>query len=248
MTARAVLLWAMAGATAVCGADADAVRMFREGNAAYAATNFADAVAQYQKALDCGFQPGGLFYNLGNAYYRSGQVGRAIACYRRAQRLLPRDSDVVENLETARAQTVDHLAVQEVPGAVRAFLCIYYYLSPDECLWALNFFLLAFFAALSVWYFAPAAGLKRLAIVLGLCVAALGAAGGVHLYVGHAGAEAVVLADNVPGRSGPAESATQLFVLNSGTEVAVAGREGAWVKVAVADKKGWVPASLLEVL
>ncbi|MCM2372023.1 BatD family protein [Aporhodopirellula aestuarii] len=53
------------------------------------AEKFKIAAAKYQQIVDSGVSNGGLFLNLGNAYFNSGQVGRAIANYLRAQRYAP---------------------------------------------------------------------------------------------------------------------------------------------------------------
>ncbi len=57
-----------------------------------------------------------LFYNLGNAYYKQGDHGRAILNYRRAQQLAPRDPDIEANLALARAQAVDQFEAVEAWG------------------------------------------------------------------------------------------------------------------------------------
>ncbi len=235
--------------TARANAPTDGLAAFHKANIEYIGTNYVAAASLYQAAIDAGFRAGGVYYNLGNAWYRCGRLGKAIAAYRHAQWLLPRDSDVAENLATARLQQgAEAPGASERSGAVRAFLFVYYYVSPDETVWGFCFCLAAFFAVLSWQWFSPAQWLRRTMLVLGACALVLGIAGGTHVYWAHAGSEAVVVGDSVAGRSGASESATGIFVLNDGAEVGVTGREGGWVKIKVADKNGWVPEHAVEVL
>ena len=68
-----------------------------EGNRLYEAGQFVEAAALYQALADAGAEDGTLYYNLGNACFKAGDLGRAILNYRRAQALLPRDPDVADD-------------------------------------------------------------------------------------------------------------------------------------------------------
>jgi Flp pilus assembly protein TadD len=73
----------------------------------YQAGQFAQAALAYQQLVDQGYADSALDYNLGNAYYKQGDLGRAILNFRRAAELAPRDADIAANLELARLQAVD---------------------------------------------------------------------------------------------------------------------------------------------
>ena len=45
-----------------------------------------------------------IYFNLGNAYFKAGQLGRAIAALREAEKLAPRDPDVRANLQFIRGR------------------------------------------------------------------------------------------------------------------------------------------------
>src|SRR5262249_11164242 len=82
------------------------VQAFNEGNKLYAQKDYAGAVQAYEQALQGGHDARA-HYNLGNALFRTGKIGEAIANYRRAYYLAPRDRDVEANLTFARAYRVD---------------------------------------------------------------------------------------------------------------------------------------------
>ncbi|MEW5960301.1 MAG: tetratricopeptide repeat protein, partial [Chloroflexota bacterium] len=88
-------------------------------NQNYEAGNYAEAAAGYEAIIAFGIQNSDVYYNLGNVYFKLGDVGRAILNYRRAYRLDPRDPDITANLAIARAQTIDRL---EAPGGALANL------------------------------------------------------------------------------------------------------------------------------
>ena len=70
----------------------------QSGDSAYAADNFVLARELYTEAMKTGGSSAVLFYNLGNAYYRQGNLGKAIVNYERALKLDPTNADARENL------------------------------------------------------------------------------------------------------------------------------------------------------
>src|ERR1051325_497601 len=75
---------------------------FDQANRLYEEGKFGDAISLYGAILKAGRVSSGLLFNLGNAYFKNGEIGRAIYNYRRAQALAPRDPDVQANLRFAR--------------------------------------------------------------------------------------------------------------------------------------------------
>src|SRR5271170_2968170 len=89
-----------AGGALAAGVSAE----FDAANNLYAEGKFADAAVAYGKILQSGATSPNLLFNYGNAEYKAGHLGRAIAAYRQAEQLAPRDADVRANLEFARNQ------------------------------------------------------------------------------------------------------------------------------------------------
>ncbi len=77
---------------------------FDAANKLYEEGKFTAAVSAYEKLLQSGQASAALYFNLGNAFYKSGQIGRAIATYRQAELISPRDPDLRANLQFARKQ------------------------------------------------------------------------------------------------------------------------------------------------
>ncbi|MGA2853700.1 MAG: tetratricopeptide repeat protein, partial [Verrucomicrobiota bacterium] len=83
---------------------ADVAADFSTANRLYAEGKFADAAAGYEKILQTGAQSPSLLFNYANAEFKSGHLGRAIAAYRRAAQLSPRDDEIRDNLAFVRNQ------------------------------------------------------------------------------------------------------------------------------------------------
>ena len=127
--------------------------IFFHANALYGEERWAEAAAEYERVLAAGWESGNLYFNLGNAWFRAGDVGRAVLDYERARRLLPRDPDVQANLSYAREQAgesgTETLWPRLVfPLAGRA--------ASDELLGAASALYAAIMALLTVALFVPA--------------------------------------------------------------------------------------------
>src|SRR6266699_3853607 len=104
LTHYALRLWLMlvllcAGSVA---RTQDVSTAFDQANRLYEEGKFTEAAAAYEKMLRQGQASPALYFNLGNAFFKAGQVGRAVLNYRLAERLAPRDPDVRANLKFAR--------------------------------------------------------------------------------------------------------------------------------------------------
>ena len=61
-----------------------------------------EAASQYETILANGFKHGQIYYNLGNTYYRTGELGKSVLNYRKAQRLMPRNAALDANLKLVK--------------------------------------------------------------------------------------------------------------------------------------------------
>lgn len=82
----------------------DVAADFSAANKLYAEGKFSDAAAAYEKVLSTGAQSPALLFNAGNAEFKSGHLGKAVAAYRQAELLSPRDAELRANLAFVRNQ------------------------------------------------------------------------------------------------------------------------------------------------
>ena len=84
---------------------ADLMDDFTAANELYEGKDYAAAIEKYEGVIGQGLESAALYFNLGNAYFKSGDLGHAVLYYMRAQRLDPGDDDINHNLEFARQFT-----------------------------------------------------------------------------------------------------------------------------------------------
>jgi tetratricopeptide (TPR) repeat protein len=232
-------------APGVCFAETP---VFSEANALYQAQDFEAAAKSYQAIVDGGQATGSVYYNLGNAFFRSGQKARALIAYRRASRFLPRDRDLRWNLQVLQTTFQDRS--QQTP--LNPFLSwpriVSDYLSVNEVSVILLAAFVVLFAAALFSFLAPGVGAAR-AVFLAF-VFLIAACGLFFLkWLEVKDPRAVVLQKEIPVRYGPSVKETKAFALHEGAEVKVMDESKDWVYV-VFDKKnsGWIPKDGCELL
>lgn len=75
---------------------------FAMANKFYEEKDYDNAIRMYKSILAQGWESGVLYYNLGNACFKAGDLGHAVLYYMRAKRLAPSDEDVTHNLKFAK--------------------------------------------------------------------------------------------------------------------------------------------------
>jgi tetratricopeptide (TPR) repeat protein len=107
---------------------------FKSAISLYDQARFAESVGAFQQLIERGYSSPPLFYNIGCAYFKSGQLGLAIANFRRAQRLLPEDEDIKANLQFAQLYAVDKIEATNVNVFSRLAGHVMNWLSPNQYL------------------------------------------------------------------------------------------------------------------
>ncbi len=205
---------------------------------------------QYEQAALCfegleaeGHHNGHLLYDQGNAWYRAGDIGRAVLAWRRAALYLPRDGDLAANLRTARDQARDDLPPpDERAPLARTLMLPFDSMAASEMLllgaiaWAL---LLLLVAIRLVRAFPGGTGLLVLCGLLSFGGLSGWATRTIQLSSRPLG---VVLNDEVTLRSGRDLQSRDLLVLHAGAELRVVERSTGWLQVALSSgQRGWLP-------
>ncbi|MBI5835895.1 MAG: SH3 domain-containing protein [Candidatus Eisenbacteria bacterium] len=248
--ALAQVITAAAGrAGEVAAVPAQAERTYQEGNAAYRAGRFQDAVRLYDRARGTGLSAPQLEYNRANALLKSGQLGRSIAGYERARRMGLDEPDVQASLRYARSLTRDARPPEETSKLAKFALEVVRRVSASTLFW-IGWALLAGAAGLGALRLAGGRGtaLRWAGVLLGAGLALQ--AGGVALGMrDRSDVRAVLLGQEVAVRSGPGTDFPAPFTLHEGTVVRVGRAAGPWREIELsADLAGWVQAGSLEVI
>lgn len=221
-------------------------------NRLYETNNFKEAAYIYEQLVSGGVSDSVIFYNLGNTYYRLGNLGRAILNYQRAAQLDPRDEDIQSNLILARSQSTLQLPINGPnPLTSLADLTSHRLTLNETALIALSlWFLGAMFV--SIWRHADRENsrkkLQYVWVIIFLLAVMTAASLGSRIYAQHTSPIGVVITPEVTVSSSPGElSPTEIF-LQSGTEVQLLEKRGEWVRLSLPgdENEGWLPASAIE--
>lgn len=227
------------------------IALFEEGNQAYRAGNYAEALEAYKKIVDTGYDSGSLYFNMGNCHYKLGHIGKAVQYYEKAKRLIPGDEDLRANLDIANLSVVDKIEPRET-FIVTRIVDFWIYLLPGPVLTivvAVIYILTIVF--LILWLITRNLTLRRftirMALITGILCVLFGSALIGQIAENKSHVEAVILADKVDVMSAPmAQGGTEIFVLHEGTKVEIDQQNGDWVEIILPDRKaGWVKQEVL---
>ena len=232
--------------------------LFREANEVAAQNPIAAedlyrrAALRFERLVDeGGVRNGKLYYNLGNAYFRANDVGRALLNYRRAELGIPHDLNLQQNLSAARANRLDTFQPTEQARVLRTLLFWHYDFSTRVrttifASAALIFWLLA------TWrLFRPRAGPRTLLIGAGATAVLFLGSLLVDAYRQSEESPGVILAHEVVARKGDGESYEPSFKepLHAGTEFLIWEERGGWRHVELPDgRRCWVPVGAGELV
>jgi tetratricopeptide (TPR) repeat protein len=210
---------------------------FDRGIAAYSAGRFLESAGHFERALTNGRPSVGVLYNLGNARFRNGEMGKAIAAWRLAQRSKPDRGEIRQNLELARRQ------VGNGPGA--DWVAWVRRLPPRR---------LAIPAAVAAWAWAlllflgPArydrtGRFRKWVNRLGAATILLLLGYSVSMAAARAAPDAVVVGQGAVVHFGPVDESPVAFPLPDGAEVRVDEVRGSWMRIVDSSGHGgWMPS------
>lgn len=217
----------------------------------YAKGNYQQAIKDYQEILKTGVSSE-IYYNLGNAYYRTDNITQALLAYERALQLSPGDNDIRFNLQYARSKTIDKITPETEMFFVTWYHSLVNFTSVDR--WA-NTAIVSIVMALLlilVFLFAPQMWARKsgfygsAAFLLLFAFANLFAFQQKHELETKQGA--IVIAPTVNVKKTPAASGTDVFVIHEGTRVDITDRGmKQWRGIKLADgREGWLKTSQIE--
>ena len=224
-----------------------------EADSAYANGNYQAAIKGYEALLKQGASAE-VYYNLGNAYYRTENITRAVINYERALLLSPGDNDIRFNLQIARSKTIDKVVPESEMFFVTWYRSLVNLMSVDgwgrmalvSLALVIILFLVYLFSA-RVWM-QKVGFFGSIALMLVFIGSNLFAWQQRQQLIHRQGA--VVIAPSVTVKGSPAANGTDLFVLHEGTYVVVTDNSMQnWREVRLADgKRGWLECKKIEMI
>lgn len=221
-------------------------------DSAYVKGDYKAAIEIYESLAANNGESADVYYNLGNAYYKSENIAKAVLNYERALLLNPDDEDIRFNLELARSKTVDKVApeykffLMEWLESIINLLSI----SAWSILAVVSFVVMLL--TLLLFLFGKSVSTKKTGFIIALFslfITIFANLSALHRY--HYLTErndAVIMESSVTAKSTPSNSGTELFVIHEGRKVKISDdsmRE--WTEIELEDgNKGWIPSSSLE--
>ncbi len=221
---------------------------FNRANVYYEQANYDEAIKQYNSILETGWESGNLYYNLGNCYFKKGELGRAILNYEKARRLIPLDKDLESNYEYTRSLIKGGTVASKKSLPLRVLNNLFEKFTVDGLTILLSaLFILILMGILISLFFRL---VKKHALILTVFMGLFFIAGfaGLRGKITLLNKEGVVIVEQVDAKFEPMEKATVYFTLYEGMKVEVTSSKDNWYKIRRQDNKsGWIEKSSLSI-
>jgi len=216
---------------------------FSKANQEYVQGHFKEAISGYETLVRDGQWSANVFYDMGNAYFRTGDFGRAILNYERALALERHHPEATANLQIARDEAHALELHPSWPERYLQFASVNQY----SVAAAVAFWIAAFVLATLIFMSRRSGAIKSLFVVLVLIFA--GSMFAIwQLESGSKGdALAIVTGKNVQARLATADTANSVLALPAGSEIKIVSTRGDWIYAALPNNlRGWIPAKNAE--
>ncbi|MDD4972459.1 MAG: tetratricopeptide repeat protein [Paludibacter sp.] len=223
----------------------------KQANDLYAKGDYSNAAKQYEKILSNDGVAPEIYFNLGNAYYKSNEIGHSILNYERALRLSPSFEDARVNLELAQQKVVDNIVPSPTFFIGRWIENLIKLMTSNQ--WLFISFGVFIFCLISIFLFifGPTHSSRKIAfnfaiVLLGISFFTLIFAG-VRKGQMYNHSEAIVMAGVISVKSSPDKSGTDLFQLHEGAKVTIKSTLGNWTEIKLSNGGiGWVEKTNIE--
>jgi len=218
--------------------------IFNKANVLYEEKKYSEAIKLYESILKKGYESGYLFYNLGNAYFKKGELGKAILNYEKALKFIPLDSDLRTNYNYALSLIKVPVKDLESFWFTRFLNKVFSPFTVDNLTILLSLIYLFLLSVLTLFF-----RKHRKVIVLSLISLFFFSFSGLILKVSKQGKEAIVITKEAQVKFAPLDEATLYFRVYEGQKLRIISQEGSYYKVRDHRQKiGWIEKKALEVI
>lgn len=233
------------------GSSANNNIAFDSANASYAKGNFEKAIELYESLVQSNSISFEVYFNLGNAYYKTNNIGLTILNYERAKKINPDDEDLITNLKLANQKTED-----KIEAAPQLFLSewkegiINIFNEKDWSIICIILFSISLFL-FALYILSYNNGLKKLGFFGGILFSLFT----IFIFfiaknkydITKNSADAIVISATATITGSPNEKGTKLFILHEGTKVVVTQETDDWTEIKIANGNvGWIKTNYLQ--
>jgi tetratricopeptide (TPR) repeat protein len=217
----------------------------------YLKGNYQQAIVDYEELLKDGVSAD-LYFNLGNAYFRTDNITRAILNYERAHLLAPGDEDIMFNLKFARSKTIDKVTPQPEIFFVNWYRALVNFTSVDRWALAAIASIILVLVLLMLYLFADELLFRKIGFYGAIAFLLLFIFSNLFAYQQKSLLEnrtmAIVVASSVNVKKTPADNSEASFVIHEGTKVDITDVSiKGWKEVKTEDgRQGWLNDNAIE--
>jgi len=219
--------------------------LMNQANQDYSSDNFTAAVTIYDSVLRSGYESAALYFNLGNAHFKLGNIPAAILNYEKARKLDPTDENILFNLKLANSRIIDKM--EPLPEFfLRSWMKSARDIFPSDQ-WAeiaIAVFIMALVSGV-IFIISRTVLLRKISFWSGIVfvtfmIAALFfSISGYRQYSRQS--SAIIFTPTVTVKSSPNENSVDLFVIHEGTKVFITDLVEGWSEVRLANGNvGWI--------
>ena len=217
----------------------------------YQKGNYQQAIRDYEEILKNG-ESAEIYFNLGNAYYRTDNITKAVLNYERARLLSPGDDDINFNLQFARSKTIDKITPESEMFFVTWYKSLVNFTSVDN--WAKTGILCIVMTLLLVllYLFGPQLMLRKIGFFGGLAFFVIFLLSNLFAFQQKQALDnrtgAIIISPSVNIKKTPAKNSADQFVLHEGTRVDIIDKGMTdWRCIRVGDgREGWIETKAIE--
>ena len=229
----------------------DALTLFHEANIAYQKQEYSKSISLYEDLIKNGNLSAEVYFNLGNSYFKEGNVPKAIINYERAKKLAPDDEDVAFNLKIASLKVVDR--IDNVPEVFyKRWIRNVATVLPANT-WSIVFVMLIWlvFLTAGLYVISTRSAMKKISfiscIVLSIFAVTTYMMSARSYSISNVEEQAIIISSSVYVKSSPDEKGNDLFILHEGTKVEVLEPFEGWKKIRIANGTiGWLKLNEIE--
>lgn len=247
---RSVLLVAMVALVTVTGSvlAAGASEEFAQANKFYDERDYPSAIRLYQSVLAQGRESAAAFFNLGNAYFKNGDLGHAVLYYMKARRLDPADDDIRHNLEFARRFSTVQMEGVELNPINTFFVSLVDPYRLTTLAWVSSAFFILFMVILMLRFgLGMTGGAVRSVLMAAIILVLISSGLTTFKYrVEYLNRRAVIIADESPVLTGPSEQSDIELQGAPGLIIQILDESGDYYNVLFENKRrGWISKDLV---
>jgi len=222
---------------------------FYRANLLYEKGNYDEAIAEYKKLNEKSLESGNFYYNIGNCYFKKGDLGKSILNYEKAKKILPRDKDLIANYEYAKSNIEIKSIEPKSLWIIKEVDNFFEQFTIDEITKVLFVFYIILLIVTGVCIVLRIPTVKKVMVISVPAILVLCNFISLSKRVDQINKEAIVIENKIEAKFEPFEKAATHFILYEGVKVTILSLNGNWCKIKRIDNKiGWINKDQLSII